>query len=46
VDRLRVGAEFYAAPGGHSLPDPDTAKGGFVRYGNLYTGRLALGVEL
>lgn len=46
-DVIRAGAEFYAAPGGYSLPD-DTVesvdKG--ARYGNIYTGRFRLAVEL
>lgn len=45
--RFRLGIEFYAAPGGYSLPDKtvdsvDKAS----RYGQLFTGRLRLGVEL
>jgi hypothetical protein len=45
--RLRFGAEFYAAPGGYSLPDKEVSvvdKGS--RYGSLFTGRVRLGVEL
>lgn len=47
VKRLRLGGEFYSAPGGFSTPDPDVAtvdKGS--RYGNLHTFRLRAGVEL
>lgn len=43
---FRLGAEFYGAPGGYSLPDKTVSsvdKGS--RYGHLYTGRLRLGVE-
>lgn len=46
-DRIRVGAEFYAAPGGHSRPDKSVPSiAGFGRYGQLYTGRLKLAIEL
>jgi hypothetical protein len=46
-ERVRVGAEFYAAPGGSSLPDPTAERiDGFGRYGHIYTARLRLGVEL
>jgi hypothetical protein len=46
-ERVRIGAEFYAAPGGSSLPDPTAERvDGFGRYGHLYTARLRLGVEL
>lgn len=46
-DRIRVGAEFYAAPGGFSRPDKDVdSVSGFGRYGSLYTGRLHVAVEL
>lgn len=44
-DRLRWGAEFYAAPGGYSRPDPGAATVS-GSYGHLYTGRLRLGYEL
>lgn len=47
ADWFRLGAEFYGAPGGYSLPDDTVSsveKG--ARYGHLYTGRLRLGVEL
>lgn len=47
VKRLRLAGEFYAAPGGFSLPDSSAAVvGGFSKYGSLYTGRLRIGVEL
>ncbi|MCO4747802.1 MAG: hypothetical protein KC912_23605 [Proteobacteria bacterium] len=40
-------AEFYAAPGGHSKPDPEAESlAGFGRYGSLATGRVQLAVEL
>ncbi len=46
--RLRVGAEFYGAPGGYSIPE-DAGQIDSVdkrsRYGKLYTGRLRIGVE-
>jgi len=47
ADRLRLGGEFYAAPGGISLPDDtvEVAKP-ISRYGRLYTGRLRIAVEL
>ncbi len=46
--RLRLGAEFYGAPGGYSIPKEagtieSVAKRS--RYGKIYTGRLRLGVE-
>lgn len=46
-DWLRLGGEFYAAPGGHSTPDSavDTV-GGYGRYGHLFTARLRAAVEL
>ena len=47
-DRLRLGAELYAAPGGHSLPDPNAAtveEDAFRRYGHLYTARLRIAYE-
>lgn len=47
ADRLRLGGEFYAAPGGHSNPDPDAESvTPASRYGQLYTGRFRLAVEL
>jgi len=47
VKWFRFGAEFYAAPGGHSLPD-DTVESvkPASRYGYLYTGRFRVAVEL
>jgi hypothetical protein len=46
-DRLRLGAELFGAPGGHSRPDPDAETiGGFGRYGHLYTVRLRVAAEL
>jgi hypothetical protein len=46
-DRLRLGGEFYAAPGGYSLPDKEVESvEGAGRYGQLYTGRLRIAVEL
>lgn len=48
-DRIRLGAEIYAAPGGHSKPNesvPDVEEGAFTRYGNLYTARLRIAYEL
>lgn len=47
VGPVRWGAELYAAPGGHSRPDPaaDTRKG-IGRYGHLYTARVRVGWEL
>ncbi len=47
ADRFRFGGEFYAAPGGYSLPDKnaDTVKPA-SRYGHIYTGRLRLALEL
>ncbi len=47
VKHLRIGAEFYGAPGGRSLPDKtvDNA-GGFGRYGHVYTGRIRLAYEI
>ncbi len=46
-ERIRIGGELYAAPGGFSRPDPSVdVVGGFGRYGHLYTGRLRMAVEL
>lgn len=46
-DRLRLVGEFYGAPGGYSLPDPDvTSVKPASRYGHIYTGRLRVAVEL
>ena len=46
-DRLRLGGEFYAAPGGFSLPDKTVESVSPAgRYGHLYTGRLRIAVEL
>ncbi len=46
-DWLRLGAEFYGAPGGYSLPDDTvTSVDKGARYGHIYTGRLRVGVEL
>ncbi len=49
-DRFRVGGEFYAAPGGHSVPKSETPitdvdEGAFSRYGHLYTGRFRFAYE-
>jgi hypothetical protein len=47
LDRIRVGGEFYGAPGGSSLPDKDADKlDGLGRYGHIYTARIRLAVEL
>lgn len=47
AERFRFGAEFYAAPGGISKPDPSVATVKPVsRYGHLYTGRFRLAVEI
>ena len=44
--RLRIGAEFYGAPGGYSRPDKTiTTALPANRYGQLYTARLRLGLE-
>lgn len=46
-ERLRFGAELYAAPGGSSRPEPDIERAaGFGRYGHLYTARVRLALEL
>lgn len=46
VDHLRLGGEFYGAPGGYSLPDPDAVSAEDAsRYGHLYTGRFRIGYE-
>jgi hypothetical protein len=48
INRVRLGAEFYGAPGGYAIPE---AAGDVVsvtkasRYGKIYTGRFRLGVE-
>lgn len=48
-DRLRLGLEYYGAPGGHRTltvsGDPQRDPG-FGRYGRLHTLRLRIGVEL
>ena len=46
-ERWRFAGEFYAAPGGYSLPDKsvESVKPG-SRYGSLYTGRIRLAIEL
>ncbi len=45
--KLRLGGEFYAAPGGVSLPDNTVEVVKPVsRYGSLYTGRLRIAYEL
>lgn len=47
TDNLRLVLEFYAAPGGYTLPDPNvTTLAGLGRYGRLYTGRARLALEL
>lgn len=47
-DHVRIGAEFYAAPGGFSRPKglgPETSDRAFGAYGRLYTARLRIGWE-
>lgn len=48
AERLRLGGEFYAAPGGHSNPGGDEVESvtPASRYGQLFTGRFRLAVEL
>lgn len=48
ADRLRLGGEFYAAPGGHSNPGGDDVESvtPASRYGRLFTGRFRIAVEL
>jgi hypothetical protein len=48
-DRLRLGAEYYGAPGGHrtlSVSGDGARDPGFGRYGRLHTVRVRIGVEL
>lgn len=48
-DRLRLGLEYYGAPGGHrtlSVSGDPARDPGFGRYGRLHTARLRIGVEL
>ncbi len=47
ADKIRLGGEFYAAPGGYSLPD-DTVDSvsPASRYGRMFTGRFRLAYEL
>lgn len=48
-DRLRIGLEYYGAPGGHrtlSVSGEPARDPGFGRYGRLHTLRLRVGVEL
>ncbi len=47
-DHVRVGAEFYAAPGGYSRPkglEPETSGRAFGAYGRLYTARVRIAWE-
>ncbi len=45
--RLRLGGEFYAAPGGYSTPVDDLENvTPASRYGRIYTGRFRIAVEL
>lgn len=45
--RMRLGGEFYAAPGGYSKPDRDADDvSPASRYGRMYTGRFRVAVEL
>ena len=47
MERFRVAAEFYGAPGGYSMPRPEVgAVSPASRYGHIYTGRIRLGVEI
>jgi len=47
ADWIRLGGEFYAAPGGYSLPDDEVESlSGMGRYGSLYTARLRVAAEL
>jgi hypothetical protein len=47
AERIRLGGEFYAAPGGYSTPmdDLESVKPA-SRYGRMYTGRFRIAVEL
>lgn len=46
VKHLRLGAEFYGAPGGYSLPDESVVSVDRAsRYGSLYTARARIGYE-
>jgi hypothetical protein len=46
VKHVRLGVEFYGAPGGYSLPDKTvTSVDQDARYGHLYTARGRLGYE-
>lgn len=46
IEKWRLGGEFYAAPGGYSLPDPDAVVVDQAsRYGHIYTGRFKFGRE-
>lgn len=45
-NHVRLGAEFYGAPGGYSTPDDSvTSVDKASRYGKIYTGRFRLGLE-
>ncbi|MCB9687958.1 MAG: hypothetical protein H6735_23155 [Alphaproteobacteria bacterium] len=47
ADHLRLGGEFYAAPGGYSQPVKDLENvSPASRYGHLYTGRFRIALEL
>ncbi len=46
VDHLRIGAEFYGAPGGYSVLDASIVNvDDGSRYGHTYTGRFRIGYE-
>ncbi len=46
VNHLRLAGEFYAAPGGSSLPDASATKlEGYGRYGQIYTARARIAYE-
>lgn len=47
MERIRLGGEFYGAPGGYSLPDLDAPSvSPASRYGHIYTARFRVAVEL
>jgi len=45
-ERLRIGAEYYGAPGGHRTLGDATDEAGFAGYGRIHTLRVRIGVEL
>lgn len=45
-DKIRLGVEYYAAPGGNRTLDGASSVDGFGAYGRIHTIRLRVGLEL